>query len=149
MHFSHRNRTLILKNVVASSTSTQEQQIQSIGASRLLAQSLDNSGNQPSQDATSWVTKRDRHMQLINSTIFDKDTEARQKAIERTRRQKIFERDEREKQKITKYLRSLAAPIARSSLSTSSFPAANELTINGLRFQVCNNGGKLLKTSSA
>lgn len=88
-------------------------------------------------------------MQLINSSIFDKDSEARKRAIEHTRRQKILERDQREKQKFNKHIQTLAAHPGRSSLPAPFVPAINELTINGLPFKVSDCGSKLLRMSSA
>ncbi|KAL9121819.1 MAG: hypothetical protein Q9187_001626 [Circinaria calcarea] len=87
-------------------------------------------------------------MQLINSSIFDKDSEARKRAIEHTRCQKILERDQREKQKFSNHIQTLATHPGRSSLPASFVPAINELTINGLRFKVSDSGSKLLRISS-
>src|SRR5512140_1632383 len=56
--------------------------------------------NEPDSDApsdastSSWITKNDRHLQLINSSIYEKDAKARTAAIEQTRRQKRRLRDE-------------------------------------------------------
>ena len=147
--YSHRNRTLVLKNTASPSTNTQEHQVQLAGADSALVQSFEGEDSQPSPGLTSWVTKRDRHMQLINSSIFDKESEARKKAIERTRLQKTLERDRREKQKLNKHLQSLDAHPGRLSLPSSLFPAVNELTINGLRFKVSDSGNKLLRMLSA
>ena len=149
MPYSCRNRTLVLNNMSSTSTNTQEDQAQSADPDAPLAQPLEGEGNQTSPGLTSWVTKRDRHMQLINSSIFDRNSEARKRAIERTRRQKILERDQREKQRFNKHLQLLAARPRPSSLPSSPFPVVNELTIHGLRFKVSDSGNKLLRMSSA
>lgn len=78
-------------------------------------------------------------MQLINSSIYDKETQARNKAMEETRRQKALQKDQQEKQKIERHL---------NTLTSGAGQAANqlrELSINGLRFQVADGGSKLLR----
>ena len=97
--------------------------------------------NEPSQVTGTWVSKRDRHMQLINSSIYDKETQFRNKAIEETRKQKAARRDQREQQKIERYLQSLAS----ASNPSSSTPKVHDITVNGLRFHVLAGGGKLAR----
>lgn len=136
-----------MKNTIPLSTKIQEHQVAGIDAT--LVQPLKGKDSQSALGLESWVTKRDRHMQLINSSIFDKDSEARQKAIERTRRQKTLEKDQREKQKFNKHLQSLGAHPERLSLLSSPFPVVNELAINDLRFKISDSGDKLLRMLSA
>ena len=92
-------------------------------------------------DAT-WVTKRDRHVQLINSNIYDKEIQTRNKAIDKTLRRKALEKQKLEKEKINRHLRSFkkntGGPSQVSVTSTSQ-----EVNIDGLRFIVMNDGSKL------
>ena len=80
-------------------------------------------------------------MQLINSSIYDKETQLRNKAIEETRKQKSLRRDQREKQKIQKHLKTLSA----YSDQNKATPTVHELLINGLRFHVLDGGSKLAR----
>lgn len=78
-------------------------------------------------------------MQLINASVYDKDVLARARGIEQTKQQRARERDNRERARITRHLRSQAST-ARGTPST-------ELVINDIRFQVVGGGSKLLRTS--
>lgn len=98
-------------------------------------------GHEPTQTANGWITKRDRHMQLINTSVYDKETQARNKAIEETRKQKTLRRDQREKQKVARHLNAIHEQTTRGA-STAS---VHEITINGLRFQIVDGGGKLAR----
>lgn len=91
----------------------------------------------------SWVSKRDRHMQLISSTIYDKDTENRNKAMRESRRQNAFQAQHIEKAKIQRHLQALNH--GQPSDSSSVAPAAHKVYINGLSFIVENGGSKLLR----
>lgn len=92
---------------------------------------------------TSWVSKRDRHMQLINSTIYDKDTENRDKAMRETRRKKAFQAQHIEKAKIQRHLQALNHD--QPSDSSSLAPTAHKVYIKGLSFVVEDGGSKLLR----
>ena len=96
-------------------------------------------GGESSQAKNRWVTKHDRHMQLINTSIYDKESQTRQKAIEETRKQKALRRDQREKLKIERHLKVLRPNASQTSASS----VAHEILINGLRFQVLDGGSKL------
>lgn len=137
----HRNRTLVLNSKSgASLTSAKELSPDSIPfpPSTKAVQSED---EEPIllQSTNRWVTKRDRHMQLINSSVYDKESQARNKAIEETRRQKLLQRDQREKQKIERHLVTLAS---RAGQATN---VVHEISINGLRFSVADGGCKLVR----
>jgi hypothetical protein len=132
----HRNRTLVLNN--NSTTSSQpDSDIDTIPAG-----TEHPSGN----SASGWVTKTDRHLQLINTTIFEKETLNRAKAIEETRKQKLRQRDEREKAKLMKHLQILGGEHANFARPSSTNTASNyEIEVQGIRFRVTNNGSKLAK----
>ena len=135
----HRNRTLVLNNKSEVSVfSAKENSPHSSPQSGVILRPEDTE-RVPQQSTSRWVTKRDRHMQLINSSVYDKETQIRNKAIEETRRQKALKRDQREKQKIERHLNILAA---RAGQSTSLL---HEVSISGLRFQVADGGSKLVR----
>ena len=135
----HRNRTLVLNNKSgASLQSAKELGPESIPSSTKAVQSEDVEPL-PLQSRNRWVTKRDRHMQLINSSVYDKETQTRNKAIEETRRQKAFQKDQREKQKIERHLNTLTS---RTGQTTK---LVHEVLINGLRFNVADGGSKLVR----
>ncbi|MCJ1396404.1 hypothetical protein MMC18_009294 [Xylographa bjoerkii] len=92
-----------------------------------------------------WISKRDRHMQLINSSIYDKETNLRQQAIDKTRHERALQRNQREMLKIGKHFQSIGdntvpVPVPHSLRGET---AVYEVNINGLRFQVLNGGSKL------
>ena len=135
----HRNRTLVLNNKSrASPPSAKELSLDSNPSNTRAAQSEDEEPI-PLQSTNHWVTKRDRHMQLINSSVYDKETQARNRAIEETRRQKALQKDRREKQKIERHLDALTS---RAGQATD---VLHELLINGLRFHVTDGGSKLAR----
>lgn len=129
-HFTrpvHRHRTLVLN-----------------GASQ---QPQGNAG-QPSSGATSdsstssWVAKNDRHLQIINSSVYQKEAQARTRAIEQTMRQKQQQRDDLERTKLINHLH-------RAGTHSTAVPNQYELTVQGIRFAVTKNGSKLVKIPGA
>ncbi|KAK0716992.1 hypothetical protein B0T26DRAFT_740578 [Lasiosphaeria miniovina] len=128
----HRHRSLVLNNTSQSSNA--------------------NPGDAESATASdasspSWVTKTDRHLQLINTSIYEKETQARTRAIEQTRRQKQTARDERERTKLIKHLHRMANVVSTGSGQASEQAPAGkyELAVQGIRFLVAKNGSKLVK----
>lgn len=127
---THRNRTLHL-NASASASGS---------ASSSAAPS-------PAPTTPGWVSKNDRHRQLINANIYEKESQNRAKAIEETRQRKIKEQKRREKQRFSEFLRHQATADGFPSTSTTTNPAVtNEITVNGIRFRVLDGGKKLVKT---
>lgn len=136
----HRNRTLVLNNKPGPSLfSAKEFSPDSTPSSTKAVQSEDEDPI-PLQSTNHWVTKRDRHVQLISSSVYDKETQARNKAIEQTRRQKALQKDRREKQKIERHLDALTSRVGQATNDV-----AHELSINGLRFHVADGGSKLVR----
>ena len=135
----HRNRTLVLNNKSGAS----------LPSAKELGSGSKPSGTEPvpsededpiaMQSTSRWVTKRDRHMQLINSSVYDKETQARNKAIEETRRQKALQKDQREKQKIARHFNTLTF---RAGQATN---VVHEISVNGLRFHIAVGGSKLVR----
>ncbi|TEY66800.1 hypothetical protein BOTCAL_0131g00110 [Botryotinia calthae] len=91
-----------------------------------------------------YITKTDRHLQLINKSYFEKDSQIRVKAIEETRKQKLKQRDEREKLKLSRHLQRLSASLGSSMIQPTE-TTNYEVTVNGIRFIVTKNGSKLVK----
>ncbi len=141
----HRNRTLVIHKTTSPSPACNE-----ISGTPVTRNDEKDIKREPVDSATSWIAKRDRHMQLINSSIFDKETQLRSKAMDETRRQKALQRDQRERNKIEKHLRTLNAPRYQASSTNLSGAAstAHQIVINGLFFQVMDGGSKLLRIRS-
>lgn len=129
----HRNRTLVINNKSGALPTTQ------MPTEDIKSEAED--GNDTTNTANGWVTKRDRHMQLINTSIYDKETQVRNKAIEDTRKQKALRRDHQEKQKIERHLTAVTPHPSYGAAKTS----VHEITLNGLRFQVIDGGSKLAR----
>ena len=138
----HRNRTLVLnKKAQVSSPATEDLVSGSAQPPKDTIEIGIPEGSESPQTAKGWVTKRDRHMQLINSSIYDKEAQTRNKAMEETRKQKIARRNQREKQKIERHLKAMTPHFGLDI----AVPTVHEITINGLRFQVLHGGGKLAR----
>ena len=124
----HRNRTLVLNgNTPTTGTST-------VGSNE-----SDNTSGSGTNAGAVWVTKQDRHLQLINTSIFEKDSQKRAQAIEQTRQQKLKQRDEREKARVVKHFQ------RGTSLRPTGTTSNDELDVNGIRFRVVQGGSKLVK----
>ncbi|KAF4992582.1 hypothetical protein FGRMN_7067 [Fusarium graminum] len=92
-----------------------------------------------------WVSRTDRHRQLINANVYEKDTQNRAKAIEQTRQRKLNGHRYREKAKFNEFLKHQTA-----ASSTQTNPAGrNELTVEGVQFRVMDGGKKLVKIPDA
>lgn len=122
----YRNKSLVLNNATsaqtnASLTTNQTSAVQSDAAS-----------------PSAWVSRSDRHLQLINPAIFEKQSQTRAKAIEETMKLKLKQKDERERKKLAKYLQ-------RFGSATSNAQTTHEITIQDVKFCVTKNGSKLLK----
>uniref|UniRef100_A0A0D2X9I0 C3H1-type domain-containing protein n=1 Tax=Fusarium oxysporum (strain Fo5176) TaxID=660025 RepID=A0A0D2X9I0_FUSOF len=88
-----------------------------------------------------WVSRTDRHRQLINANVYEKETQNRAKAIEQTRQRKISGRRQREKAQFNEFLKHQA-----TASSAQTNPAdRNVLTIEGAQFRVMDGGKKLVK----
>jgi hypothetical protein len=88
-----------------------------------------------------WVSRNDRHRQLINANVYERETQNRAKAIEQTHQNKINGYRRREKTQFNEFLKHQAGA---SSAQTN--PAGqNELTVQGVRFRVMDGGKKLVK----
>jgi hypothetical protein len=102
--------------------------------------------NQPPNPSTpSWVTKTDRHLQLINRDIYERETQQRTQAIEQTLKQKQVNKDRHEK---LQFLKNLQQAGRDSLVTTSNLPrpvSRYEVEVDGVRFHVTKQGSKLVK----
>ncbi|EEU48592.1 uncharacterized protein NECHADRAFT_98820 [Fusarium vanettenii 77-13-4] len=110
-----------------------------------------NAANTPSSRSASsgaetppgWVSKTDRHRQLINANVYEKETQNRAKAIEQTRQRKISGHRQREKAQFDEFMKHKA-----SASNTQTNPTGrNELSVEGIQFRVVDGGKKLVKVS--
>ncbi|KAJ5781130.1 hypothetical protein N7457_006290 [Penicillium paradoxum] len=135
----HRHRTLILNNTgVGSTTSTTPSP----------APTGDHNGaTLPTPTSSNgWVARHDRHMQLINSAVYDKEAQARAKAMEETRKFRERKRAEREQAKVLRYAQ---GPGATAMVSTSAHPTAgHQILVNDVAFKVARGGSKLIRVSN-
>lgn len=138
----HRNRTLVLNKSKSYSQAHNDLGKASAGSVANNSKSED--------DDDKWVTKNDRHMQLIASSVFDKETQLRKQAMDETRRQKVLQKDQWEKSALEKHLRALHAAAAKTSTASSNdvISTVHHININGLSFQVVNGGSKLSRIRS-
>ncbi|KAK7969260.1 CCCH zinc finger protein [Apiospora saccharicola] len=116
---AYRNKTLVLN-----------------GQSRPATNS-DDSTPTPTTPNGSWVTKTDRHLQLINSNVYEKESQNRANAIEQTQRNKVLRKDHAEKAHIHDW--------RRACLQYDRDPPSYEVTVDGIRFQVTREGSKLVR----
>ncbi|RDL38524.1 uncharacterized protein BP5553_02864 [Venustampulla echinocandica] len=135
----HRNRTLVLNSNSPTPPASDTAEV----ASNEISENLGSTSNTPS-----WVTKKDRHLQLINTSIFEKESQNRAKAMEQTRKQKAVERDTREKTKLARHLQRLSANVIGAGAPQSrpvTGPGNYEINVQGIQFRVAKNGSKLVK----
>ena len=138
MSSTHRNRVLILNN------STDPTQITDSQNSSGLPTIKEGSSKEMVNGSASWVSKRDRHMQLINTSIYDKEKQVRRMAMNETVRKKALAKEHREKARLAKHLQSINInPGTSAAVPTSTGLVNYEILINGVRFRVMNGGSKL------
>ncbi|EPE07019.1 ccch zinc finger protein [Ophiostoma piceae UAMH 11346] len=131
-----RNRTLVLNGA-------------SDGGSESASNSDNADGNSASKTGPSWVSRTDRHMQLINSDVYEKDSQARAKAIEQTRLQKQKQRDHHERSKLRNHFSHLASsgttPATRAAAASNSLQSTYQVFVADIPFYIAKNGSKLVK----
>ncbi|KAJ5555709.1 hypothetical protein N7535_008143 [Penicillium sp. DV-2018c] len=89
----------------------------------------------PAPTSTGWVAKRNRHNnQLINSAIYDREIQARSKAMEETRKLKEKQAAEREQAKVLRYAQGAGAVAT--------------ILVNDIPFKVARGGSKLVRVSN-
>ncbi|TQS32904.1 hypothetical protein Golomagni_06767, partial [Golovinomyces magnicellulatus] len=95
----------------------------------------------PSGDNSGWVSRTDRHRQLINANVYEQKSQSRAKAIEETRQKKLKDRKNKEKSRFNSYLQQQI----QTAEGVDADPNNNEITIEGIRFSVQNGGKKLIR----
>lgn len=126
----HRHRTLVLNNSTTGPNAA-----------------ATDSGSASDSSSPSWVTKNDRHLQLINSNIYQEQTEARTKAIEQTRLHKMQRKENNERIQFMNHVMRTGNPRVVSA-NSASVPAY-EVIVDGIKFAVAKNGSKLVKLPGA
>ncbi|CAJ2513831.1 Uu.00g019500.m01.CDS01 [Anthostomella pinea] len=126
---TYRNKTLVLngQSQAASAASPTEE-------------------NVPVDPTTpSYVTKNDRHLQLINKSVYEKEAQHRAQAIDHTTRRQWLQRDNREKARFMNTIQ----PHRTNSVAGPPTPLTSasryEIEVGGVRFHVVQQGSKLIK----
>ncbi|OJD13238.1 hypothetical protein AJ78_06293 [Emergomyces pasteurianus Ep9510] len=133
----HRNRTLVLSNQATPSESGSGVPSGNTSTDEI------NEGKPGSKNG--WVAKRDRHMQLINSAIYDKEAQARTKAIEESRKLKAQKRAQREEAKVLRHVQGLGGLQPVTTPIAGQRAASYKITLQGIPFQVVQGGSKLIR----
>ncbi|KAL9005788.1 MAG: hypothetical protein Q9188_001454 [Gyalolechia gomerana] len=99
------------------------------------------------QPAAAYVSKRGRHKQLINSSVLDKVMQQRRQAIESSQHRKALMNDQRERERMRRYLEGLHASQGSSNaqVSQTSGSIAHRIEIDGLSFKILKDGSKLAR----
>ncbi|KAK5162432.1 hypothetical protein LTR04_003778 [Oleoguttula sp. CCFEE 6159] len=139
---AHKNRTLVI-NPAGANSAAQIAEPGTAGTAAPPSAALSSAGT------PGWVSKRDRHMQLIKTSIYDQQQQERIQAMQATMKQKQRERNDREKAKIARHFSEIAKsrfnPDQRTSYAT---PALHEIVVDNVRFHVANGGSKLIRVSN-
>lgn len=92
-------------------------------------------------------------MQLINSAIYDKEAQARTKAIEQSRKLKAEKRTKVEEAKVLNYAqgagRQYPSAVPAHTPATAPRSTVYQILVNDIPFQVARGGSKLIRLSSA
>ncbi|KAI1412153.1 hypothetical protein F5Y13DRAFT_163716 [Hypoxylon sp. FL1857] len=126
---TYRNKTLVLN-----------------GQSRPSADSSEGASDPSDPPTPSWVAKTDRHMQLINSSVYEKETQQRANAMEQSYRQRQFQKNNREKAAfMASMLHGGAGGVPIGLPNTPASASPYEVVVDGIRFRVVQQGSKLVK----
>ncbi|KAF8540912.1 hypothetical protein BDD12DRAFT_831429 [Trichophaea hybrida] len=134
---THHHRTLVINNTNSNATGSSTGSLPSTSAATGLSSAGPTSDIKQSQTTTTsgWVAKRDRHMQWINSSVYDKEVQARTKAMAKTLDDKLQRKEAYEKLKLNRFLQD---PQGHSN---------REVEIGGERYRVTAGGSKLVRLS--
>lgn len=110
-----------------------------------LGNSSNNDTDSGGSDSARWVTKNDRHRQIINANVYEKESQNRAKAMEQTRQRKQDEHRRGEKARFHDFLTQQNAHANTGGNSNATRAANNEITIADIRFRVLDGGKKLAK----
>ncbi|KAM3507708.1 hypothetical protein MY11210_007046 [Beauveria gryllotalpidicola] len=117
----HRHRTLNLNTHASSSESSPSTPLST-------------------SDNALWVSKTDRHKQLINANIYQQQAQSRAQAIEETRKRKLTRQHNSERARFNKFLQQSQG----SSIQNHEQP---EIMIESIRFLVRDGGKKLVRAA--
>lgn len=131
----YRNRSLVVKQSSSRAETMDTDQ----------ADQQDGMLEEEARHTTNWIKKLDRHAQLINSSVYDKQATQRAKAIEQTRQEQSSRKDQQERKQIGQHLKKMASK-THPAVATDS--PSYRISIEGSQFQVCNGGSKLLRIQS-
>ncbi|RKF77511.1 Zinc finger CCCH domain-containing protein [Golovinomyces cichoracearum] len=136
----YRNRSLVLSNASAPSA---------LNSNCRSEANLSSQTNTSDNSVSEWVSKTDRHRQLINATVFEKTAQNRAKAIEETRKHKMKQRHIREKYLLINHLNQQGKRYnyGGSTPQIHNETGKYEVHVQGIRFLVSRNGSKLTKVS--
>lgn len=132
---THRHRSLILNGATPSNPADDSGPVSASTSASVSASS------------PSWVTKSDRHLQLINTSIYQEHADARAKAIEQTRLQHMRQKENRERNRLMNHLTRSGVTSAVSTDPTSA--PVYEIVVDGIKFAVVKGGSKLVKVPGA
>jgi hypothetical protein len=136
----HRNKTLVVNNkspaayaaTVAGTANAPASPASAATGPRPAGPTQDtNSAAAPTQ----WVAKRDRHMQLINSSVYEQHVQSRTTAANEALREGLKRKEAREKVKLNRVLQD------------SHGHPSREITLGGERYAIAAGGNKLVKLS--
>lgn len=143
----HRHRTLVLNNTAGQGQSSGSTPASTPGAP------VTENNEAPTSASNGWVAKRDRHMQLINSAVYDKEAQTRAKAMEDTRKAKAHKKTQVEQAKVLSYAqgvgRQFPPPTVAAAPAAAAHPAGYQLFFNDIPFRIARGGSKLIRMSSA
>lgn len=146
LHPPRRHRSLILNNSSGASSANVSPKLNS---SPFFPNESEGENTQTGLPQ-GWIAKNDRHRQLINPAIYEREMLARTRDLENTRQIKAAQKDAREQAKIQRHLQSLSGqPTGANSAvsSTGERPVVHEVVIQGVPFRVTNGGSRLLRTT--
>ncbi|KAL1965805.1 hypothetical protein VTN77DRAFT_5126 [Rasamsonia byssochlamydoides] len=135
---THRNRTLVLNNSPAPAADK----------GNVPGNSGDHDSEVKPGASSGWVAKRDRHIQLINSAIYNKEAQARAKAIAETQRLKAERRAKAEEAKVMRYVHGNGRQLPAQAAVTAQRQTPYQILVNDIPFQVARGGSKLIRISN-
>ncbi|EGX92068.1 CCCH zinc finger protein [Cordyceps militaris CM01] len=115
----HRHRTLTLNAQPSSSESTPSTPVSST-------------------DNAQWVSKTDRHKQLINASIYQQQAQSRAQAMEETRQRNLTQQKSSERSRFNNFLQ---------HTYNAQKQAQAEISIGNIRFLVRDGGKKLVRAA--
>lgn len=137
---NHRNRTLVMNN---NNKPDEKPGDKGIGAESATERT---DHLQSPNNAGSWVSKRDRHMQLINTSVYDRVSQQRVRSLEATIDGKQCRQNAIEKARLKRHFETVAN--SNGNFDKFSSPSAlREIEISCIRFKLTDGGSKLMRVS--